>query len=48
MPRNSLVLQVFVASPGDVSEERAVLDAVIAELNQTWSRSLSVTFEVLK
>ena len=48
MPRHSQVLQVFVASPADVSEERAVLDTVIAELNQTWSRNLSMTFEVLK
>lgn len=48
MPRHSTVLQVFVASPADVAEERAVLDAVVAELNRTWSRSLSLTFEVLK
>lgn len=48
MPRHSTVLQVFVASPADVAEERAVLDTVVAELNRTWSRSLSLTFEVLK
>lgn len=48
MPRHSIVLQVFVASPGDVTEERAILDTVIAELNLTWSRNLSITFEVLK
>lgn len=48
MPRHSIVLQVFVASPGDVAEERAVLDTVVAELNRTWSRTLSLTFEVLK
>ena len=48
MPRHSIVLQVFVASPGDVADERAVLDTVVAELNQTWSRSLGLTFEVLK
>lgn len=48
MPRRSLVLQVFVASPSDVSEERATLDSVIAELNRTWSGSLGLTFELLK
>ena len=48
MPRHSTVLQVFVASPGDVSEERAVLDTVVAELNRTWSRNLGLTFEVMK
>lgn len=48
MPRHSTVLQVFVASPADVAEERAVLETVVAELNQTWSRSLSLTFEVVR
>ncbi|CAN5475872.1 hypothetical protein BH11PSE9_BH11PSE9_14190 [soil metagenome] len=48
MPRQSIVLQVFVGSPGDVAEERSVLDNVVAELNKTWSRSLNLTFEVLK
>lgn len=48
MPRHSTVLQVFVASPSDVAEERGTLDAVIAELNRTWVGSLGVRFEVLK
>lgn len=48
MPRHSMVLQVFIASPSDVSEERAILDTVVAELNQTWSRNLNLTFEILK
>ncbi|MCJ0765723.1 hypothetical protein [Variovorax terrae] len=48
MPRHRTVLQVFVASPADVAEERAVLDSVVAELNRTWSQSLSLSFEVLK
>lgn len=48
MPRHSVILQVFVASPRDFAEARAVLDSVVAELNGTWSRSLSLTFEVLK
>lgn len=48
MPRNSTVLQVFVASPSDVADERTTLDSVIAELNRTWAGSLGVRFEVLK
>ncbi len=48
MPRTSVVLQVFVASPSDVAEERSILDSVVAELNRTWSGNLGVTFELLK
>lgn len=48
MPRLSTILQVFVASPADVPEERTTLDLVISELNRTWSGSLGVTFEILK
>lgn len=48
MPRHSTVLQVFVASPSDVSEERLILDSVVAELNRTWAGSLGLAFEVLK
>lgn len=48
MSRTSVVLQVFVASPSDVTEERSILDSVVAELNRTWSGSLGLTFEILK
>ncbi len=48
MPRNTTVLQVFVASPSDVAEERTSLDAVIGELNRTWAATLGITFEVSK
>ena len=48
MPRHRVVLQVFVASPSDVSDERLILDSVISELNRTWASSLGLTFEVLK
>ena len=48
MPRSSTVLQVFVASPSDVAEERTTLDAVIAELNRTWAGSLRISFDVWK
>lgn len=48
MPRKTTVLQVFVASPSDVSDERGVLETVIAQLNQVWSSSLGITFELIK
>ncbi len=48
MPRSETVLQVFVASPGDVAEEREVLESVVAELNRTWSKSLGLRLELLR
>lgn len=48
MPRSEIILQVFVASPGDVAEEREVLESVVAELNRTWSKSLGVRLELLR
>lgn len=48
MPRNTTVFQVFVASPSDVADERVLLEGVIAQLNQIWSVSLGVSFELLK
>jgi hypothetical protein len=48
MPRQTQILQVFVASPSDVDAEREILDSVVAQLNQSWSKSSGVTFELLK
>lgn len=48
MPRQTVVVQIFVASPADVASERAILEAVITQLNQVWSRSLGITFELVK
>lgn len=48
MPRTETVIQVFVASPGDVSAERAALEHVIRELNQTWSTSFNVRLDLLR
>lgn len=48
MPRNTAVFQVFVASPSDVADERSLLESVIAELNQIWSKNLGIAFELLK
>jgi len=46
MPVQHTILQIFVASPSDVSEERQLLQGVVAELNRTWADSLGVTYRV--
>jgi hypothetical protein len=48
MPKETTVLQIFVASPSDVKDERNLLDTVVTELNRIWSNSLGVTLELLK
>lgn len=48
MPRQEQILSVFLASPSDVSEERARLEEVISELNQSWSRSLSIRLDLIR
>jgi hypothetical protein len=47
MPRQETVLQVFLASPGDVSAERRAVKEVIDELNQTWSNTLGLRLELI-
>lgn len=48
MPRNETVLNVFVASPSDVSEERKALESIVHELNKTWSNNLNLRLELIK
>ncbi len=48
MSRQEHILTVFVASPGDVEEERGRLEDVIRELNVAWSRELGVRFELVR
>lgn len=48
MSYDQKVLEVFVASPGDVAEERAMLEPIVAEINQTWARHLGVRLELVK
>lgn len=45
MPRTESVITIFISSPSDVSAEREVLEAIISELNRTWSSSLGVRLE---
>jgi len=48
MPKQNTVLQVFVASPNDVAEERRILESVITETNRIWSGNLGLAFELVK
>lgn len=48
MPRNEIVISVFVASPSDVSEERKALESVVQELNKTWSKNLNLRLDLIK
>lgn len=48
MSRQTTVLQIFLASPSDVSQEREIVGIVVAELNKTWSETLGITYDVVK
>src|SRR5450759_5964406 len=48
MPRQTHAFKIFVASPSDVAEERAILETVVTQLNQIWSSTLDLIFELLK
>ena len=46
--RNATILRIFIASPSDVADERAVVEQVIAELNQVWSRTLGIYLDLVR
>jgi len=48
MAKTSTTLQVFVASPGDMNDERSVLPDVISEFNQIWGSRNGVTLDLLR
>jgi hypothetical protein len=48
MPRQEIVLTVFVASPSDVEEERNSLEEVIRDLNTTWAREWGIRLELVR
>ena len=48
MPRQETILSVFVASPGDVDEERNRLEEVIRDLNTGWARELAIRLELVR
>lgn len=47
MARTETILRVFVASPSDIREERQILNDVIQELNNTWSKTLKIRLEFI-
>lgn len=47
MAKNQTLLQVFVASPNDVVEERKILEEVIKEFNVTWGDTNAVRLELI-
>jgi hypothetical protein len=48
MPRREDVLSIFLASPGDVAEERARVAEVVFRWNRAWSRHLGLRLELLR
>src|ERR1035437_7780621 len=48
MAHHEITLQAFVSSPSDVSEERAMLEDIVHELNLTWSKTLGMSIELVK
>lgn len=48
MAKAHTVLEVFIASPGDVASEREVLENVVSEFNLTWGDRHRVRLEILK
>lgn len=48
MARTESVLTIFLASPGDVVEERNRLEDAIADWNRTWARNFGIRLELLR
>lgn len=48
MAKKHTILEVFIASPGDVVAERQVLEEVVSEFNLTWGDKHQVRLELLK
>ena len=46
MPKNITVIQIFVAAPNDVDQERRELEDVVNELNNLWEPSYSIRLEL--
>lgn len=48
MAKTHTILEVFVASPGDVADERRILEDVVSEFNNTWGDKHKVWLELVK
>jgi hypothetical protein len=47
MPREVIVLQVFLSSPSDVREERDLVQDIVDELNTTWRTNSNIQLNLL-
>src|SRR5438874_1986714 len=48
VPKLETIYSVFVASPANLSPERARLEDVIRELNNTWSQHLGIRLDLIR
>jgi hypothetical protein len=48
MPRTEDVLTIFLATPGDVTDERARFADVISDWNRAWSRDLGLRLDLVR
>lgn len=48
MPQNISIIQVFVASPSDVQDERNALQSIVNEVNQNLGSSLEIRLELVR
>ena len=48
MPNQVTSIRIFLASPGDVSSERALIETIVDNWNKRWLRSKNVIFDLLR
>ena len=48
MPTSEIIIKVFVSSPNDVTDERNLLEDIVRELNNTWSKFLRLRLDLIK
>jgi hypothetical protein len=48
MAQQALIIQIFVASPSDVQDEREQLEEIVSEANRSWAKSAGLRLELLK
>src|SRR5438105_1611544 len=48
MAQQALIIQIFVASPSDVQDEREQLEEIVTEANRSWAKSAGLRLELLK
>lgn len=48
MPKTETILKVFVASPGEMADERTILEEVVTELNLTLPGNFGIRLELIR